>query len=238
MRNKPFFIFYFFIFTFLVFSIYATENILLFGPPGSGKGTFSQKAIQKGEFFHICPGDMIRKEIFDQTPFGLQFKEKVALGEDLPEDLIFKMVKIKLEECLAENKHFILDGFPRSVSGYLFLKSFFSDHNIDKQQVVVVMLDAPEEILIERIKNRIVCPNCFHVYNNISSPPKEKGLCDLCHHLLEKRINDTDEVICLRLKNYREKISPIAMQASQDFFSVSLSSLEEISNFFSDKVLN
>lgn len=238
MQNRLFFISYFLIFFFLANSSYAIENILLFGPPGSGKGTLSQIAIQKGPFMHICPGDMIRKEIFEQTPFGLEVKERVALGEDLPQEIVFEMIKLKLEECLTEHKYFIIDGFPRSVSGYLLLKDFFFNHKIDKKEVIVVILDFPDETLKERLKHRNICLNCFHIYNNISFPPKEVGVCDFCHHLLQKRLNDTDEVISKRLKDYHERIFPIASLVSQEFCTIYLTSLEEINQFLAERIQN
>lgn len=229
MRKRSFILFSFFILSFFSFAS-ATEHIILFGPPGSGKGTFSQRAVKKGNFLHICPGDIVRKEIADQTPFGLKVKERVSLGEDLSEEIIFRIVGAKLEECLELHKYFILDGFPRSLTAYFFLKNFLLSHNLNSS-VVVVCLDAPDEILKDRIKERIVCPNCFHVYNNIFAPPKNEGFCDECCHTLEKRLNDSGDVICKRLKNYREKISPIVRQASQDYFSITLSSHEEIDHF-------
>lgn len=229
MRKCSFFLFSFFI-IFFSSLVYGEEHIILFGPPGSGKGTFSQNAVKKGNFLHICPGDIVRKEIANQTPFGLEVKERVSLGEDLPEEIIFKIVDAKLEECLAMHKYFILDGFPRSLAAYFFLKNFLLSHNLNRC-VVVVCLDAPDEILKERIKDRIVCPNCFHVYNNIFAPPKNEGFCDECCRPLEKRLNDSADVICKRLKNYREKIFPIVKKASQDYFSITLSSREEIDRF-------
>lgn len=235
MRKHPFFLFCFFILSFIS-SGDSTEHILLFGPPGSGKGSLSQLAVKKGLFFHICPGDLIRKEINDQTPLGIEVKELVAQGEDLQEEMICAIVATKLEECLDQNKYFILDGFPRSFQTYDFLQTFLSKHHISCHQVIVVRLDSPDEILRERIKNRLVCPHCFHVYHKIHVPPIMEGFCDECHCPLERRLNDQQEVIEKRLRNYREKISPIEKKASLDFPSISLSTTEEIKHFVDQEV--
>ena len=114
---------------------------------------------------------MIRKEIFDKTAFGIEVKEKVALGEDLPQELVLKLIKQKLDECLEKKSFFIIDGFPRTFSSYNMLKDYFSKSNITKKDVTVIILDIPDEAIIERIKNRMVCPNFYLFYIMFPFPP-------------------------------------------------------------------
>lgn len=180
------------------------EVILVFGPPGAGKGTFSQYAKGKG-YGHISAGDVIRDEIVKKTPIGLEIEEIVKRGEYIDPVLMFQLIKNRAEEFIQNAQAFIIDGYGRTTSDAARLRQFL--HEI-KAVGRVVFLDAPDATCRERIVHRLICPSCNEIYN-CSMGLNESSVCPFCHETcLQKRLNDTPEVTDKRLKQYRELVYP------------------------------
>lgn len=126
-------------------------NIVLFGPPGSGKGTQAQKIIEKYGLVHISTGDLLRSEVAGQTELGLKAKVIMDKGELVPDEIVVGMIKKKLNEHEA-GKGFIFDGFPRTVEQARALRNALTDH--DERVSVMISLEVPREALVKRLTKR------------------------------------------------------------------------------------
>ena len=203
-----------FLFIFLSQYLFCYENIILFGPPGSGKGTFCQKLCLENKHIQISPGDILRKEILNQTPLGNSIKEIVANGDYIEDSLMWEIIQLYLTASLKNDNFFILDGFPRSqYSLNALVKYIYENKLFDKITVLEFTID--DNIAYERIINRKVCPNCDTVYNVNYKMPLDKINCDKCNTPIIQRYNDTPEVIKKRQKHYHENIQPLIKDLNQ-----------------------
>lgn len=175
-------------------------KLLIFGPPGSGKGTLSDIFSSKTGIVHISTGDMFRSEIKQATPLGKQVKELIDAGNLVPDSLTNSVVKHRLSLDDVRNG-FLLDGFPRTVDQALFLESVI---DIDG----VIFVDLEDEKIIDRITHRRVCSGCGKVFSVIAHN-HISDTCDRCGGKLIQRADDTVEVISNRLATYKELTHPI-----------------------------
>ncbi|MBS7659012.1 MAG: adenylate kinase [Candidatus Bathyarchaeia archaeon] len=175
--------------------------IVLLGAPGSGKGTYASIINRKLGIPHISTGDLVRDEIKAGTKLGKEAAEYVNRGELIPDEKILEILKnrVSKSDCV---KGFILDGYPRTIKQAEDLSKIA---NID----IVVNLNVPDEVIIERLAYRLICRNCGAIYNEKTLKPKKPGVCDKCGGPLYKREDDKPEVIKERLKVYREKTQPL-----------------------------
>ncbi len=126
-------------------------NIVLFGPPGSGKGTQASKIIEKYNLVHISTGDLLRQEVEGQTTLGKRAKEIMDRGELVSDEIVIGMIKNKLEEN-QDGPGFIFDGFPRTVEQARELRKALTDY--DARVTVMVSLTVPREELVTRLVKR------------------------------------------------------------------------------------
>lgn len=195
------YIIFFVLLTQLLFPI---EAILLFGPPGSGKGTFGEFAKEKG-YMHISAGDLIGDEINCRTEIGLAIEAIVARGDFIDPAIMFQLIKDRVLDCAAKSRPFIIDGYGRTVADGTRLLDFL--HTIDAKPRAL-FLDASDATCKERILTRLVCSQC-HWVDNQKMGCQLGQLCPYCQEAyLEVRINDTAQVIDKRLKQYREELQP------------------------------
>jgi len=178
-------------------------KVLLFGPPGAGKGTQAKIVAKKFEIPHISTGDLLRKTIRTGSTLGLQIKELLDKGEFVTDEMINSLVK----ETLLEYESFILDGYPRTLQQAKFLKEIFDEKN--KKIDAAIFIDAPLDMLLKRITNRRVCPLCGRVYNLISHPPKKECICDDDGTQLIHRDDDKEDVVKERYNIYLERTAPV-----------------------------
>jgi adenylate kinase len=113
----------------------SNPNIILFGLPGAGKGTLSQKLIENNNYAHICPGNLLRAEVRNQTEFGNSIKPIVDKGEYLPEELLFNFLKGKIKQANINHFPLILDGYPRSAESVKLIDALFQDLNIKEKYI-------------------------------------------------------------------------------------------------------
>ena len=170
-------------------------RIVIFGPPGSGKGTYASRLTKKLGIPHISTGDLVREEIRNQTPLGKTIEKYSSSGMLVPDEIITEILKKRLASELS--KGFILEGYPRTVGQARELEKIT---NID----VVVNLNVPDNVIVKRLSARLQCKNCGAIYNEITMKPKVAGKCDKCGGELFKRVDDQPEVIRERLKVYQE----------------------------------
>ncbi|MFP4115991.1 MAG: adenylate kinase family protein [Candidatus Aenigmatarchaeota archaeon] len=175
-------------------------RLLIFGPPGSGKGTYSSRIEERIDVEHIETGDIVREMMEKNNELGERIGEYVNKGKLVPDEIINDVVKRKLEEIGMNN--FILDGYPRTVEQAKFLDGIT---NLD----VLISLDVEDEILIERLSSRRVCKNCGEVYNKLFLKPEKQGVCDKCGGELYQRDDDKPEVIKDRIETYEKKSEPV-----------------------------
>lgn len=126
-------------------------NIVLFGPPGSGKGTQAEKLIEKYKLIHISTGDLLRSEVAQKTALGVEAKKIMDSGELVPDEIVIGMIRKKLEEH-KDGPGFIFDGFPRTVEQARELRKALTDY--DERVTIVVSLQVPREELVKRLIKR------------------------------------------------------------------------------------
>jgi adenylate kinase len=181
-------------------------NLILFGPPGAGKGTQAERLRTDFQLPFISTGDMLRANVKDQTELGTKAKEYMDAGDLVPDDLIVAMAAERLKEGDAQDG-FILDGFPRTIDQAKALDRQLSE--LGRRVTTALLIDVPDEEVIRRLSGRRVCVKSGHNYHVDFDPPKHEGVCDQDGSRLIQRDDDTPEVIANRLRVYHEKTKPL-----------------------------
>ncbi|MES0371111.1 MAG: adenylate kinase [Mariprofundaceae bacterium] len=181
-------------------------NIVLFGPPGVGKGTQSDNLVRELGITHFAMGDILRAAVKEGTELGLKAKEFMDAGKLVPDELVIGMIEVRIMDPEVAGG-FLLDGFPRNVSQAEALALMLEKHGktIDR----VVFMDAPEDMLLTRLTGRLICRACGFGFHRHYSPPREEGRCDRCDGELYQRDDDKEEVISQRLEVYGEQTKPL-----------------------------
>jgi adenylate kinase len=183
--------------------------LLLFGPPGSGKGTQAVLLADALKAPHISTGDIFRQNVKEGTVLGKQVKAIMDAGQLVPDELVNGIVEDRLAQPDC-SKGFILDGYPRTLRQAEMLDSLLA--RLRKAKVVVNLL-VDYNIIISRIAARRQCPVCGSSYNLVSNPPKLDGVCDRDRAALIQREDDKEEVMRKRFDAYNEQTLPVV-----DFF--------------------
>jgi adenylate kinase len=176
-------------------------NAIIFGAPGSGKGTYASRLQTKLGVDVIAMGDIFREIMKEDTELGKKVKGYVEKGLLVSDDIVIEVLKQRLAK-IPKGKGFILDGYPRTVEQAEALEEIAK---ID----VSILLMVPDWIIIERLSSRRICKNCGAVYNVRFLKPKVDMVCDKCGGPLYQRSDDTPEVIKKRIQVYEEQTRPI-----------------------------
>lgn len=181
-------------------------RMILLGPPGAGKGTQAKDLVNKYGIPQISTGDILRKNLAEKTPLGLEAKKYMDKGELVPDSVVVGIVKERLKESDCA-KGYILDGFPRTVPQAEELDKALADMStpLDK----VLSIDVPDEELVKRLSGRRTCRSCQEGYHVMFKKPKEDGKCDKCGGELYQRDDDQEESIKNRLKVYQSSTAPL-----------------------------
>ena len=176
-------------------------KLVLVGAPAAGKGTQAARLVEHYGIAHISTGDMLREEVAKGTELGKEAKSVMAAGGLVSDELIIAIVKerIQKDDC---KKGFILDGFPRTVVQAQKLDEMVA---LDK----VVYINAPDDVMLQRLTARETCPKCGATYNKLFLPAKVAGICDACGEHLTQRKDDTVEAGQARLKTFHEQSEPL-----------------------------
>jgi adenylate kinase len=190
-------------------------RLVLLGRQGAGKGTQCVRLARHFVVPHLSTGDMLRMAVKEGTDFGRKAKEYMDAGELLPDDVMVGMVAERLGRDDTNRRGYVLDGFPRTVGQAEAL----AEINADKPLDVVIDLEVPEEVVIQRISKRRVCTDCGTNYS-VDAPPRYDWTCENCGGDVVQRDDDTEEAIRHRLDLYREQTEPlIAWYQSQDLLT-------------------
>jgi adenylate kinase len=174
---------------------------IIFGAPGSGKGTYASRLQAKLGVDVIAMGDIFRELLKEDSELGRKVKVYVEKGLLVPDGIVVEVLKQRLSK-IPKGKGFILDGYPRTLEQAKILEGITK---ID----VILLLDVPDWIIIERLSSRRICRNCGTVYNIRFLKPKVEGICDKCGGPLYQRSDDNPEVIKKRLQVYQEQTRPL-----------------------------
>lgn len=186
--------------------------LLLFGPPGSGKGTQAVLLAEALGVPHISTGDMFRQHVKDGTDLGRRVKAIMDSGQLVPDSLVNEMVEERLARPDSMNG-FILDGYPRTVPQAEMLDALLQRMG---QPKVAINLLVDYNIIVARITARRSCPACGAVYNLVSNPPKNNEVCDRDGAALIQRDDDKEDVMRKRFEAYESQTVPV-----MDFFRAS-----------------
>lgn len=196
---------------------------MVLGPPGAGKGTQAEMLERELGLKHLSTGDILREEVRKGTELGKRAEKYMKSGELVPDDLIVEM----MEKEISKYDNFVLDGFPRNLKQAEALDKMC---RIDK----VILLEVPDEVILERLSLRRSCPKCNRVYHLKYNPPKENEICDYCGVKLYQRDDDKEEVIKKRLEVYRKETEPIAKFYREKGILVKVNGSKSIEEIFSD----
>jgi adenylate kinase len=181
-------------------------NLVLLGPPGSGKGTQGERLQEDLRLPYYATGDILRAAVRDGTDLGKQAREYMDRGDLVPDEVMVGLIAERVASAEAADG-FILDGFPRTMAQAEALDGKLS--GLGRALTAVLLIEVPDEEVVRRLSGRRVCVNEGHVFHMDFDPPKEEGVCDICGGRLEIRDDDKPEVIRRRLGTYHEKTEPL-----------------------------
>jgi adenylate kinase len=180
--------------------------VIFLGPPGAGKGTQAKELAKLYRVPHLSTGDMFREHVSMGSPLGMQVKPIMARGDLVPDSLVLKMVRERIErpDC---SHGFVFDGFPRTVAQAQYLSVLLRQNGYRPALVVYFALDPA--LVLRRITGRRMCKVGGEIYNIYERPPKVEGRCDNDGGDLEQRPDDREEIVGPRLQAYEKQTEPL-----------------------------
>ena len=179
------------------------SSIVLFGPPGAGKGTQAARITQTTGLPQVSTGDMLRAAVKNGTKSGLEAKKYMDAGNLVPDSIIIDLIKDRVQESDATNG-LMFDGFPRTIPQAEALSKI-------TEVTCVIAINVPDERIVERICGRYSCGTCGIVFHDTFNPTKQDGVCDECGSTdMKRRADDNEDTVLQRLSAYHEQTSPLA----------------------------
>ncbi len=174
-------------------------RLILFGPPGSGKGTQAKLLSKRLNLVHIGTGDILREAIRQNSPLGRLAEPYVVKGQLVPDDLINEVIADRFRRP-DRPERFVIDGYPRTVAQAASFDQILRQQFLDLTAALLFQVD--DEEIVRRMSGRWSCPKCKSTYHLVSKPPREPGVCDVCHTRLIQRSDDREETVRERLRLY------------------------------------
>jgi adenylate kinase len=184
----------------------APLDIVLLGAPGSGKGTQAERIAPAFGLPHISTGDILRGAVKAGTELGRTAKRFMDAGELVPDEVVIGIIRERLGEPDTA-AGFMLDGFPRTIEQATALDEMLA--GAGRALRFVLLIDVPEEELVQRLAGRRACRSCGRGYNVVFDPPKVEGVCDVCGGDLFQRDDDNEDTVRNRLAVYRRQTEPL-----------------------------
>ncbi len=181
-------------------------NLILLGPPGSGKGTQGERLQEDFHLPYYATGDILRAAVKDGTDLGRTAKQHMDDGGLVPDEVIIGVIGERVEAPEAADG-FILDGFPRTIGQAEALNEEME--KLSRSVSAVVLIDVGDDEVIRRLGGRRTCAKNGHIFHVEFDPPKNEGVCDVCGARLIIRDDDKPEVIAKRLHTYHEQTEPL-----------------------------
>jgi adenylate kinase len=180
-------------------------NIVIFGPPGAGKGTQSKFIVKKFNLFQLSTGELLRNEIINKTQLGLNISSTMNSGNLVSDNIVSDLIEIYISNN-DFNDRLIFDGYPRNISQAENLNSLLNKFN--KKIDLVLKLSVPIDIIKKRITGRSICSICGKIYNEYFNPAPINANCCSSKYL-QKRTDDTLDIAISRYENYEKNIKPV-----------------------------
>ena len=180
-------------------------NLVLLGPPGSGKGTQGERLQEDLQLPYYATGDILRAAVREETEIGKKAKSYMDKGDLVPDEVIIGVIAERIDSHEAEDG-FILDGFPRTVGQSEALSDKLDE--LRTRLTAAILISVPDEEVVHRLSGRRTCPN-GHIFHADFDPPEEEDKCDVCGEELHIRDDDKPEVVKHRLTQYKEKTAPL-----------------------------
>jgi adenylate kinase len=181
-------------------------NLVLLGPPGSGKGTQGERLAADFRLPYYATGDILRAAVRDRTELGRKAKEYMERGDLVPDEVIIGVISERVESPEAADG-FILDGFPRTTAQAEALDEEME--RLGTQLTAALLIEVSDDEVVRRLGGRRTCVKEGHIFHLEFDPPKNKGVCDVCGSRLVVRDDDKPEVIRHRLEQYHLKTEPL-----------------------------
>jgi adenylate kinase len=179
-------------------------RLVLLGKQGAGKGTQAARLSERYGIEHVSTGDLFRAAAAAGTPAGKEAEQYMNRGDLVPDDLTLRIVDERFAEDGLVDRGFVLDGFPRTLPQAEKLEEVLDGHPLD----LVINLEVPTEIVLDRIAGRRVCENCGTTYH-VNAPPKNDWTCEVCGGQVVQREDDSEDAVMRRLELYQEETVPI-----------------------------
>ena len=182
-------------------------KLILLGAPGAGKGTVAKLLTKMDGSVQISTGDILRAAVAAGTELGKKAEAAMKAGDLVSDDLIMGIMGERLKQDDCKNGY-LLDGFPRTIPQAEALKVLLA--NMGEKLDMVVNIDVPRDVILDRLTTRRTCTGCGAIYNVKSNPTKVEGKCDACGGAVVQRDDETEAAISNRLDVYNEKTAPLA----------------------------
>ncbi|MGD0584388.1 MAG: adenylate kinase [Oryzomonas sp.] len=187
-------------------------TVILFGPPGAGKGTQAQFIVERCGIPQISTGDMLRAAVKAQTPLGQAAKSIMDAGGLVSDEIVLGLVRERISEPDCRDG-FVLDGFPRTTPQADALIALLD--GLGKHIDHVISLEVESAEIIQRLSGRRTCPSCGKGYHVVYDAPAVAGVCDMCGASLVQRDDDREVTVKNRLDVYRQQTSPLKLYFEQ-----------------------
>jgi adenylate kinase len=181
-------------------------NLVLLGPPGSGKGTQGERLQEDFRLPYWATGDILRAAVRDGSELGTKVKEYMDRGDLAPDEILVEVIAERIDSPEAADG-FILDGFPRTIPQAEALDEKLTE--LGRQLTAAVLIEVSDDEVVRRLGGRRTCVKEGHIFHVEFDPPKNDGICDVCGARLVVRDDDRPEVIKHRLEEYQSKTEPL-----------------------------
>ena len=205
--------------------------LVIFGPPGSGKGTQTKKVTEAYGIRQIITGEIFREHIKKETPLGKKAKKYVNKGLLVPDEIINAIVEDELKKYVYKNG-IVLDGYPRTINQVEFFEKLLRKLKIKLDCVLNLVVDEKE--VVRRLTSRRTCSSCQSIFNSVFNPPKKQGTCDSCGGKLVQRDDDKEDVIKKRLGVYNRQTKEVLQHYKKEKILMDVDGKQNAGKVFED----